>query len=400
MAFNANTNYASEIEKAISSGASKETVAALNEARNEKIAANQEHYSNLGIGSNDNYASDAYLYQNSNNGVAGASSATGDSSNTAQYLKEMYAANTEKQLAALKSTYEQNTAGLQAAADKIPQTYAASKNEAAAQNDLARQSFNEYAVSRGMNTGTSGQAALATSAALQNNLATINTNQANALSENALEQQKLTVAYKNAADQAEASGDSELSQALYNEYVRQAEAATAAKSSAQTQANWQAEFDADQASESKKYAYSLATSMLSSGIMPDSSTLTAAGISSSEALAMKLAALQQAAANAVKTKTTGTSKKSTSGTKKKSASPVKSTGNSSQNTTQQMKTPESVKKLEAAYGGLGSAAKSLYNQFGYSYLTTENKVALVKSALSSGKITKTEANTLLTSIGV
>ena len=89
------------------------------------------------------------------------------------------------------------------------------RNEAASQNEIARQAFNEYANARGLNTGTSGQAALANSATLQGNLSDISTQESNALAENALQQQLLAVEYRNAAAQAQAQGNAQLAQALY-----------------------------------------------------------------------------------------------------------------------------------------------------------------------------------------
>ena len=141
------------------------------------------------------------------------------------YLNDMYKAYTDAQLAALKSAYEQNLAGLQADAEKIPGIYQGARNEAASQNDIARMAFNEYANARGLNTGTSGQAALASSATLQSNLTDISTKESDAIAENALQQQQLAIEYRNAAVQAQAEGNYQMAQALYNEYVRQDNAA-------------------------------------------------------------------------------------------------------------------------------------------------------------------------------
>ena len=62
MAYDANRNYAEEIRRAIASGASGETVAQLNQARNEKIAANQAHYDALGVSADDAYGTAAREY--------------------------------------------------------------------------------------------------------------------------------------------------------------------------------------------------------------------------------------------------------------------------------------------------------------------------------------------------
>ena len=239
---------------------------------------------------------------------------TPSAASSTDYLKDMYAAQTESQLAALKSAYADNTADLQSAAAAIPQTYYTAKNAAASQNEIAKQSFNEYAASRGLNTGTSGQAALANSSALQGNLSGINTAQASALSDNALQQQKLAEEYSAAVAAAQASGNSSLASALYQEYTRQAEATTTAQENALAQENWEKEYQLSTQqntqsvdSENKQYAYNLATTMLSAGVMPDSTTLATAGISAADASAMQKAALAAATASTTKSTASKTS---------------------------------------------------------------------------------------------
>lgn len=157
-----------------------------------------------------------------------------------QYLQEMYAQQIAAQLAALKSTYEQNVADIQAQDDLITSAYDKQRNQAAAQNDLQRMQMNELGLMQGLNTGASGQMALAQSAALQGNLATIGSQEAQSLADNALNLTKLTAQYKNAADQAAAEGNAQLASALYNEYVRQQELALQQQAAAQEQANWEA----------------------------------------------------------------------------------------------------------------------------------------------------------------
>ena len=163
------------------------------------------------------------------------------------------------------------------------------------------------AAANGLNTGTTGQAALANSATLQGNLSSISEQEKDALSANALEQNKLAIAYQNAINQATASGNASLAQALYQEYVRQDEANMTAAQLAQEQQNWQSQFDFSKQqyqdslsqyqdsvnAQNRENAYNLAMTMLSAGVMPDASTLTTAGISTSEAMAMRLAALGQ-----------------------------------------------------------------------------------------------------------
>lgn len=236
----------------------------------------------------------------------------------------MYAQNLEAQLAGLKSSYEQNVKDLQAEAEAIPKRYYEARNETAAQNELQRQYFNEMAAANGLNTGASGQAALASSATLQGNLSSISEQEKDALAANALEQNKLAIAYENAINQATASGNAAMAQALYNEWVRQDQANMA-------QQQWQAQFDFSKQqyqdslsqyqdsinAQNRDNAYNLAMTMLGAGVMPDTSTLTTAGISTADAMAIRLAALG------------GSSGGSSSGSSKSSSSSAKKTSTAS-----------------------------------------------------------------------
>ena len=163
-----------------------------------------------------------------------------DISDASQYLRDMYAQQIAAELSSLKSTYEQNLADISTQDDLISSAYAQQRNQAAAHNDLQRMQMNEYGIMRGLGSGASGQMALAQSAALQGSLAQLGTQEAQSLSDNALSRQKLTIAYRNAADQAAAEGNAKLASALYEEYVRQQELALQQQAAAQEQANWEA----------------------------------------------------------------------------------------------------------------------------------------------------------------
>ena len=262
----------------------------------------------------------------SSGGSYGGSGGSGKykASDYTEYLKDMYAQNLEAQLAGLKSSYEQNVKDLQAEAEAIPKRYYEARNETAAQNELQRQYFNEMAAANGLNTGASGQAALASSATLQGNLSSISEQEKDALAANALEQNKLAIAYENAINQATASGNAAMAQALYNEWVRQDQANMA-------QQQWQAQFDFSKQqyqdslsqyqdsinAQNRDNAYNLAMTMLSAGVMPDTNTLTTAGISTADAMAIRLAALG------------GSSGGSSSGSSKGSSSSAKKTSTAS-----------------------------------------------------------------------
>ena len=137
------------------------------------------------------------------------------------YLKELYAKKKAAELAALKSAYEQNTATLDASRAQIAPVYDIARNSAANQNALSRGAFQEMAVANGLNTGTTGQAALAQDVVLQQNLSKIDREQAEKTAEIDLQRSQLDTEYRNAIAKAEATGDAELANALYEEYVRQ-----------------------------------------------------------------------------------------------------------------------------------------------------------------------------------
>ncbi len=149
---------------------------------------------------------------------AGTSYDIGDGND---YLKELYAKKVAAELAALKSAYEKNTATLDANRAQIAPVYDIARNSAANQNALSRGAFQEMAVAHGLNTGTTGQAALAQDVVLQQNLSKIDREQAEKTAAIDLQRSQLDTEYRNAIAKAEATGDAELANALYEEYVRQ-----------------------------------------------------------------------------------------------------------------------------------------------------------------------------------
>ena len=163
-----------------------------------------------------------------------------------QYIQDMYAANSASQLAALKAAYEQNVMDYNAQDDLISAEAQRQRNQAAAQNDIQRMYMNEMGIMQGLNTGATGQMALAQNAALQGNLANIGTQEQQALSDSALERSKLKAQYSAAVDQAVAQNNYELANALYQEYVRQDNLAQQKAAAAQEQANWEAKFQYQQ----------------------------------------------------------------------------------------------------------------------------------------------------------
>lgn len=159
-----------------------------------------------------------------------------------QYIKDLYAANVEAELAALEDAYKTNVGTLQSAGERIGKTYQAAQNAAAAQGAVAKRNMQEVMAANGLNTGTSGQMALSQSAALQGQLGTLSAQEAQAVMENQRAQDELSRQYQSAIVQAKASGNSALAAALYEEMIRQDSARQTASQLAQQQANWEAQF--------------------------------------------------------------------------------------------------------------------------------------------------------------
>ena len=159
-----------------------------------------------------------------------------------QYIKDLYAANVEAELAALEDAYKTNVGALESAGERIGKTYPAAQNAAAAQGAVAKRNMQEVMAANGLNTGTSGQMALAQSAALQGQLGALSAQEAQAITDNQREQDELSRQYQSAIVQAKASGNSALAAALYEEMTRQDSARPTASQLAQQQANWEAQF--------------------------------------------------------------------------------------------------------------------------------------------------------------
>lgn len=203
-----------------------------------------------------------------------------------RYLEEMYAAQAAQQQAQLEAQWRQSQLALEAQQKQIAAAHQEAKNEAAAQSELNRQAFAEFAVANGLNTGTSGQAQIAQNAALQGSLGAISASEAGAMSENELAQRQLEIEYNSAIAQAQAAGNAALAEALYQEYVRQINQYNQNQQFQASQNQWNQQFQAQQQSDAREYAYNLAVAMIEAGLMPDSATLSAAGINQADAKAM------------------------------------------------------------------------------------------------------------------
>ncbi len=145
---------------------------------------------------------------------------TGRVEDYSSYLTQMHAARKEKALAELNAAYQSNLNALDRAERELGEQYQTARGNTAGASELSRRNFAEYAAASGLNSGTGGQAELARSVTLQNNLNTIDTAEADAISELQLQRANAETQYHNAIVQAEAEGDYQLASALYQEKVR------------------------------------------------------------------------------------------------------------------------------------------------------------------------------------
>ena len=145
---------------------------------------------------------------------------TGSNYDLSELIRSQKEAELEAKLASLKGAFDKSESALDDALDRLPQEYDNARNEVAAQYAIAQRAFDERAVASGLNTGTSGQAALARSSVKQRSLAEIAQNQANAASDIELQRAQLVAEYEAAITEALAEGEAELAALLYEEMVR------------------------------------------------------------------------------------------------------------------------------------------------------------------------------------
>nr|DAK54364.1 MAG TPA: hypothetical protein [Bacteriophage sp.] len=148
-------------------------------------------------------------------------------------VREMYEANLAANKSQLESDYNQNLSDLESEASKIGSTYYEQQRQAQAESDRNRQSFQEYANARGLNSGTGGQAELARQNQLSANLNTLRQSEAEKRAEVERQRVLLGQQYQNAIQKAQADNDLAKAKALYEEAVRVDESlASAAKADA------------------------------------------------------------------------------------------------------------------------------------------------------------------------
>lgn len=209
------------------------------------------------------YQASAQPQSSPSNAMAGLAMATGQVASggvndMTKYLEELYAKNLEAELGALKSAYDSNVAELESQNDMIAEQYRAARNQAAAQNALEIQSMNERALATGLNTGTSGQLALAQNMAYQNNLGNLWAREAQDKAESDRMMAQMLRDYNAGVNQATATSNAKLAEALYNEMIRQEEMAAAAEAARikqeQADREWLYKLEQDELDRQLQYA--------------------------------------------------------------------------------------------------------------------------------------------------
>lgn len=126
-------------------------------------------------------------------------------------------------IAGLKDAYDQSRLEIEHTMEGIPQQYQDQRNAVAAQSERDRLRWNEYANATGLGSGVNGQASLAFSTQLQNDLGSLRRGEADALSELQLQLTQLETGYQNAISEAIANNEYERAAALLEEYRAQAQ---------------------------------------------------------------------------------------------------------------------------------------------------------------------------------
>ena len=235
-------------------------------------------------------------YDTGSTGTLGTGSGDAVNGDLSDYLRQMYQAMTDAQIAELTAAYEKNLAELERSKEGLSASYQDARNQTAGASELAARNFNEYAAARGLNTGTGGQAELARNVTLQNNLNSLNAEEAQAYADLELARANAETEYNLAVAQAQASGDYELAAALYQEQVRVQELLAA-----------QQEALLQQSSTQKSQLAAYGDSDLQSGIMPSAAMLQAMGITEADAQAYLNAMTATATVSNSGTSSSGTS---------------------------------------------------------------------------------------------
>lgn len=296
--------FAEQMQSAMERGASADVVEYLMNQRNDKIAANQDYYSSLGISDNDgiSQAAKAYIQQKRAEQEA-AQLPTGKYDSFQEYLGDTgYDDYADQMKSAIQASVDQAVKGYQGQIDTT--------NEQS--NDMARQAWVAKRLAE-KNLGQQLSASGYTGGMADSQKISLESNYQGQLTE--IEKQRLQTVkdLETAITNAQLTGDMQTAQQLasmlqqieseWNSYVQSQQQMDASNYWNQKQLDNQNYWkEQEMATQNKGDAYTRALTLISQGFMPDDETLAAAGITRAAAQ-QKLD--QQLAAATVAAGTTG-----------------------------------------------------------------------------------------------
>lgn len=217
------------------------------------------------------------------------------------YIQQMNEAKKKAALASIEDAYKKNVAAIDRAGVGLAESYQGARNQTAGASELAKRNNAEYAAAYGLNSGTGGQMELARNVTLQNNLNTINAQEAQSSADLAMQRANAEAEYNNAIAQAEQQGNYELAASLYQEKVRVQETLLQLQQNQvamdyqayrdsvnDAQQNWQnlftqTKYDEGKTAESNATLKSYGELFLKQGVMPTAEMLAAMGMTSADA---------------------------------------------------------------------------------------------------------------------
>ena len=272
--------FAEQMQSAMDRGASADVVEYLMNQRNDKIAANQDHYSSLGISDNDgiSQAAKAYIQQKRAEQEA-AQLPTGKYDSFQEYLGDTgYDDYADQMKSAIQASVDQAVKGYQGQIDTTNEQSDDMARQAWVAKRLAEKNLGQQLSASGYAGGMADSQKISLESDYQGQLTEI-------------EKQRLQTVkdLETAITNAQLTGDMQTAQQLatmlqqieseWNSYVQSQKQMDASNYWNQKQLDNQNYWkEQEMATQNKGDAYTRALTLISQGFMPDDETLTAAGI--------------------------------------------------------------------------------------------------------------------------
>lgn len=212
-----------------------------------------------------------------NYNVQYSGSSGGGATDGSGYINDIYGAAADAALAQLKGGYDSSVLELDRNAEKLRGQYHDAENQASVQSALERLNMNEQFAALGLNTGARGQLALSQSNTLQSNISGLEQQLMQGLADIDTQRAQLSAEYQSKVAEAIANNELEKAQALYNEYVRQDEAAQSQQQYLMQLQMQSREYDLSQASSNAELARAQVDAMLKAGQVPSAALIAASG---------------------------------------------------------------------------------------------------------------------------